>query len=239
MNKHSIVELKTIGLLGGMSSEATREYYRLINEGINAVKGEHNIAELILCSVNFQNIERFVRNEQWEQAGDYLAEKARRIESAGADFLLLATNTMHKVRDAIKSNINIPFIDIIEVTAEAIRSAGLKRVAILGTYPVMSDLFYESAYADCGVELLLPTEEEKREIDRIIFDEMCHHKFLDASKDYYLNVIKRLAKEGAAGIILGCTEIKMLIKQQDLPELPFFDTTSLHCEKAVELCFES
>lgn len=238
MKKHQIIDMKTIGLLGGMSSEATREYYKLLNDGINDAMGEHNLAELILCSVNFQNIERFVRNGQWDDAGDYLAEKAQRIESAGADFMLLATNTMHKVRDSIRKAVSIPFLDIIEVTAEAIRAAGLKQIAILGTYPVMTDPFFKSAYADCGIALLAPAEEEKKEIDRIIFDEMCHHKFFPQSKDYYLSAVRNLAAQGAEGVILGCTEIKMLINQQDLPGIPFFDTTTLHCRKAVDLCLQ-
>jgi len=233
---HTIVPMKTIGLLGGMSTEATREYYLLINEGVNRIKGEHNVAELVVCSVNFQNIERFVRNGQWEEAGAYLAQKACQLESGGADYLFLATNTMHKVRDAIKAAISIPFVDIFEVTADAIRGRGLARVGMLGTYPVMTDAFYLEAYRDCGVRIMSPTEEEMREVDRIIFGEMCHHQFLPESRQYFLDVIRSLKKNGAEGVVLGCTEIKMLINQSDFPDFPIFDTTALHCEKAVGLC---
>ena len=237
--KHTVVPLKTIGLLGGMSTEATREYYRLINEGVNQIRGEHNVAELILCSVNFQNIERFVRNGQWEDAGAYLAGKAAQVEAGGADYLFLATNTMHRVRDHIISAVSIPFIDIFEVTAQAVQRQGFTRVGMLGTYPVMTDPFYQEAYRALGIEPVSPSEEEMREVDRIIFDEMCHHMFLPESKEYYLNVVRGLQGQGAEGVVLGCTEIKMLIDQDDFPGFPVFDTTELHCDKAVRLCVGS
>lgn len=234
--KHRIVPFKTIGLLGGMSTEATREYYRLINDGVNRLQGDHNVAELIICSVNFQNIERFVRENQWEEAGAYLAQKARQLELGGADYLFLGTNTMHKVRDAILRAISIPFIDIFEVAARAIRQEGLTRVGLLGTYPVMTDSFYQQAYQAHGILPVSPTEPEMREIDRIIFDEMCHHQFLPESRQYYLDVVNSLKERGAEGVVLGCTEIKMLITQDDFPDFRIFDTTTLHCEKAVKLC---
>ncbi|MGD8387604.1 MAG: aspartate/glutamate racemase family protein [Desulfobacteraceae bacterium] len=234
--KHTVVPMKTIGLLGGMSTEATREYYRLINEGVNRFLGGHNVAELLLCSVNFQNIERFVRNGQWEEAGAYLAQKAKQVEAGGADYLFLATNTMHRVRDAILSAVSIPFVDIFEVAARAVQQKGLRTVALLGTYPVMTDPFYREAYHSQGVETISPPEAEMREVDRIIFDEMCHHRFLPSSKQYYIDVVNALRDQGAEGVILGCTEIKMLISPQDFPGFPVFDTTELHCDEAVRLC---
>lgn len=234
--RHTIVPLKTIGLLGGMSTEATQEYYRLINEGVNRIKGEHNVAEFLIYSVNFQNIERFVRTSQWDDAGVYLSQKAKQLEAGGADFLLLGTNTMHKVRDAIMQAISIPFIDIFNVTAETIRLRSLSKVGILGTYPVMTDSFYRDAFGVHGIVTLSPQEQDMREIDRVIFDEMCHHQFLPESKQFFINVVKKLKDQGAEGVVLGCTEIKMLINQEDFPEFPVFDTTTLHCEKAVKLC---
>ncbi len=228
--------LNTIGLLGGMSSAATGEYYKLINQKVKAAKGGHNIAEMIICSVNFAQIESYIRTENWSDAGDYLAEKAGRIERAGACCLFLATNTMHKVRDSIKAAIAIPFIDIFETVSREIKARGLSKIGMLGTYPVMSDSFYVKAYAENGVELISPNEEEKREIDRIIFEEMTHHKFLTSSKEYFLESMKSLAARGAEGIILGCTEIKMLIHQDDIPEVPLFDSTELHCELAAKIC---
>ena len=228
--------LKTIGLLGGMSTEATAEYYRLINDGVNRIKGGHNVAEILLCSVNFQNIERFIRNSQWDEAAEYLAGKARQLESGGADALFLATNTMHKVRESITAAVSIPFVDIIEITAQAVKAAGLTRVGLLGTLPVMTDPFFQQAYEDLGIETVTPGEEDTQEVDRIIFDELCHHMVLTRSKHFYLDVIRTLQDGGAEGVILGCTEIKSLISQDDCPGFPVFDTTILHCEAAVKRC---
>jgi len=231
-----IEQLNTIGILGGMSSAATGEYYNLINQKVKEAKGGHNIAEMIICSVNFAVIERFIRGGDWNAAGEYLAKKAKSLEDAGAISLFLATNTMHIVRQQIKDAISIPFMDIFEIVSGEIKAKGITRVGLLGTYPVMTDPFYINAYRDFGIELVRPNEEEKKEIDRIIFDEMTHHKFLPASKRYYLNVIERLARDGAEGIILGCTEIKLLINQQDVPDIPLFDTTELHCNMAAQIC---
>ena len=236
MNKCHMNPLKTIGILGGMSSAATGEYYQLINQKVKKIRGGHNIAEMVILSVNFADIERFIRNGKWSEAGAYLAEKARNVENAGATCLFLATNTMHKVREDIKAEISIPFIDIFETVSREIKARGLTRIGILGTYPVMTDTFYIEAYGAFEVELLAPEEEQKKEIDRIIFEEITHHEFLPPSKEYYIEIIKNLAARGAEGIILGCTEIKMLISQKDIPEIPLFDTTELHCEMAAQIC---
>lgn len=233
MSRHT---LKTIGILGGMSSAATGEYYNLINQKVKEIKGGHNIAELIICSVNFANIERFVRTNNWEEAAEYLANKAKKLEDAGAVCLFLGTNTMHKVRKEIKEAISIPFIDIFETVSKEIKSTGKTKIGILGTYPVMNDQFYIDAYNECGVELVSPNEEEKKEIDRIIFDELTHHKFLSSSKEYYIKIINNLSNRGAEGIILGCTEIKMLVSQNDVEGIQLFDTTDLHCQLAAKIC---
>lgn len=227
---------KTIGILGGMSSAATGEYYTLINRKVKDIKGGHNIAEMIICSVNFANIERFVRTNNWEEASKYLVEKALRIEKAGAECLFLGTNTMHKVREDIKKAISIPFIDIFETVSKKIKAEGKTKVGMLGTYPVMTDQFYANAYKEFGIELIYPNEVEKKELDRILFDELTNHIFLESSKDYFLKVISSLSKKGAEGIILGCTEIKMLISQDDIIEIQLFDTTDLHCELAAKIC---
>ena len=225
-----------IGILGGMSTEASKEYYHRINDGVQQRLGGHNVAEILMYSVNFQVIERMIRHEQWDEAGEYLAKKALLLEQGGADYLLLATNTMHKVRDAIVRAVSIPFIDIIEVTAGAIGKAGLDCVAMLGTYPTMTDRFYREAYAQSGVTVLTPGEDEKKEINRIIFEELCRNKLTPSSKQAYLDVIYSLKAQGAQGVILGCTEISLLIDQQDLGSFPVFDTTALHCEEGVRLC---
>ncbi|MCG8308500.1 MAG: amino acid racemase [Cytophagales bacterium] len=232
----SIESLRMIGLLGGMSSAATGEYYRLINQKVKEIRGGHHIAELMICSVNFGNIEQFVRSNNWIEAGQYLAHKATCVEQAGASCLFLGSNTMHRVRDQIKEAISIPFIDIFETVSAEIRKQGKTKIGMLGTYPVMSDDFYVNAFREFGVELIAPEEQEKREVDRIIFDEMTHHRFLPSSKAYYLDTISGLVDKGAEGIILGCTEIKMLIGPRDIQEVPLFDTTTLHCDMAAGIC---
>lgn len=237
INNHpDIKPLNTIGLLGGMSSEATGEYYRLINQKVKASEGDYNIAEIIINSVNFANIERFVRTESWDDAGSYLAQKAINLEKAGATCIFLGTNTMHKVRDHIKQSITIPFVDIFETVCKEIKIQGKTKMGILGTYPVMTDKFFIGAYRENGVELISPTEEEKKEVDRIIFEELTQNKFLESSKEYYKKVIQNLSINGAEGVILGCTEIKMLISQSDVKDISLFDTTDLHCDMAAKIC---
>lgn len=228
--------MNTIGILGGMSSAATGEYYKLINEKVKAIRGGYEIAELMICSVNFGNIERFVRTEDWEGAAKYLAEKARNVENAGASCIFLATNTMHRVREDIKAAISISFVDIFETVSKEIKRQGKSRVGILGTYAVMNDDFYVDAYREFGIELIAPDEVEKRELDRIIFEEMTNHIFTESSKQYFKTIIEELAAKGAEGVILGCTEIKMLIHQSDVPDIPLFDTTTLHCDLAAQIC---
>lgn len=228
--------LKTIGILGGMSSAATGEYYKLINQKVKEINGGYNIAEMVIFSVNFADIERFVRTNNWSGASKYLVEKAIRIEKAGADCLFLGTNTMHKVREQIKEAITIPFIDIFETVSKEIRLLGITKIGMLGTYPVMSDSFYADSYKEFGIELMYPNEKEKKEIDRILFDELTNHLFKESSKEFFIGVIKKLFNNGAEGIILGCTEIKLLISQDDIVEVPLFDTTDLHCELAAKIC---
>lgn len=228
--------LTTIGILGGMSSAATGEYYRLINEKVREQLGGYEIAEMLIASVNFGNIERFVRAGNWEEAGEYLAEKAKGLETAGAKAIFLATNTMHRVREVIKASISVPFIDIFETVAEEIKRQGRSRIGLLGTYPVMTDQFYVGAFREYGIEILSPIEEDKQVVERIIWEEMTHYQFLPKSKKIFLDVIERLVQQGAEGVILGCTEIKMLISQDDIASVPLFDTTTLHCDKAARIC---
>ena len=228
--------LNTIGLMGGMSSAATAAYYEIINQKVKTVKGGHNIAEIIICSVNFAVIQQYIREEAWEEAAHYLVEKAERLEAAGVSCIFLGTNTMHRVREQIKAAISIPFIDIFETVSAEIKSQGKSTIGLLGTYPVMSDNFFVQAYQDCGIEVMTPSEEEKKEIDRIIFEELTQHQINATAKAYYLEVIRKMAAQGAEGVILGCTEIKLLVQQEDIPEVPLFDTLELHCEKAARIC---
>jgi aspartate racemase len=233
--KHSTLPLKTIGLIGGTSGFATREYYRLLDEGVQEAKGGHNAAELLLYSVNFENIKQFIKKGLWAEVGDYLVDKAVRLEKGGAAFILLVSNTLHRVSHRIVEAVDIPFIDLLDVTAAAIRQHGLRRVGMLGTIPVMSDDFFRQRYEELGVEIQSPDEIARKEVDRVIFEELCRGRMLPASKGFYRRVIERMRQEGAEGVVLGCTEIKLLIDQCDLPDYPVFDTTVLHCRKAVQL----
>ncbi len=232
----NIEKLHTIGILGGMSSAATGEYYKLINQKVKEIRGGYTIAEILISSVNFANIEYFVRNDLWDEAGMYLGTKARQLELAGASCIFLGTNTMHRVRDQIKSTISIPFIDIFETTAQEIKKDKKKNIGILGTYTVMTDDFYKKSFSQYGISLISPLEEEKQEINRIIWDEMTNHQFLLSSKNYFIKVIQHLEERGAEGVILGCTEIKMLIHQTDVPNINLYDTTTLHCDLAAKIC---
>lgn len=232
--------MKTIGVLGGMSQTATAEYYRLINAGVQRRLGGWSSAEMLISSANFARIERCVRNELWTEAGEYLAAKARGLERGGADFLMCVSNTMHRVSDEFMAGLRIPLLHIVDPTGEAIRAQGLDRVALLGTYPVMSADYLRRRYAErFGVETLVPDADERVLVDRIIFDELVHGVVKAESRERYLEIIDRLAGRGAQGLILGCTEIFVLISQADRPGFPMFDTTRLHAEAAVALACDA
>jgi aspartate racemase len=232
------VQLKTIGLIGGTSGFATREYYRRLDDGIQAALGGQNAAEILLYSVNFENIRRCIENGRWDDVGDYLVDKAVRLERGGADFVLLVSNTLHRVADRIVDAIGIPFVDMLDLTAATIRSRGLRRVGMLGTLPVMREEFYRTRYRRHEVDLISPDDAEQTEVNRVIFDELCRGQLLPTSKECYRAVIERMRLRGAEGVVLGCTEIGLLIDQSDLPDFPVFDTTELHCRKAIELALE-
>lgn len=238
-NASATAQLRTIGVLGGMSNQATAEYYRLINEAVNSRLGGWNTAELIITSVNFAHIERFVRKDEWREAGEYLAAKAQGLERAGAELLVCVSNTMHRVSDAFTAGLRIPFLHIADPTGQAIRDAGLKRVAILGTRPVMATSYLKNRYAESfGIEVIAPEEGEQAEIDRIIFNELVKRELRPESKGSYLRIIDRLRERGADGVILGCTEIFLLISQDDRPTIPMFDTTALHVARLTEMAFD-
>ena len=233
--KHQIISMKTMGILGGMSSQATAGYYHLINTGINQMCGGWNAAELLICSVNFANIEAFVRSACWDDAANYLISKAIQLEKGGADFIVMATNTMHRVAPQIETAIQIPLIHIVDVTAEEIKKHGMTKVGVLGTKPVMEDDFYRDRFVWQGIEAIVPTTQQCQIIDSIIFDELVFGTLKDESRKIYLDIMRDLSKRGAQGIVLGCTEIEMLVKPEDIAQLKLFDTTTLHCQKAVKL----
>lgn len=224
----------TIGLLHGMSSVATIDYYRRINESVNQRLGGHERAELLLSSVNFGVIERHVRSDAWDEAGYYLASKARALELAGAQFIACGSNTMHRVAPAIETAISVPFLHIADVVADAAHLHGTRKLGLLGTLPVMEADFYRDRLAVRDLSVLVPDEADRRLVDQVIFDEMTRGIFTDQSRTQYLRIMEDLAARGADAIILGCTEITQLVGPQDFPALPLLDSTALHVEAIVE-----
>jgi aspartate racemase len=227
--------MKTIGVLGGMSSVASAEYYRRINEGVNKHRGGHAAAEVVLYSVDFAVIEGFIRDEQWDQAARYLAERARRLQRAGAEFLVLATNTMHRVAGELQHAIGIPLIHIVDPTADAATADGVNTVGLLGTAPVMEADFYRARFADFGFEVLVPAERDRAIVHRVIFEELTHGIVEDHSRQEYLRITGDLVARGAQGIVLGCTEISLLVAPENMPDTALYDTTALHVDRAVRI----
>jgi aspartate racemase len=227
--------MKCIGLIGGMSWESTAIYYRMLNQGVKARLGVHHSAKLILYSVDFAEIEALQRSGHWDEAGRILASAAATLQNAGADFVVLCTNTMHNVAAAIEMSLSIPLLHIADPTAAAIKAAGIHSIALLGTRFTIEQNFYAGRLRDShGLNVLLPAKEERDEIHRVIYDELVHGKVSLQSKHTYVAVIERLQREGAQGVILGCTEIALLIGQADV-SIPCFDTTELHAASAVDL----
>ena len=229
-------KMKTIGILGGMSNQATSEYYRMINELVNQRLGGWEIGETLIQGLNFGNIEYYVRNGLWDEARTYIEAKAKGAELAGADMLICVSNTMHCVLDNIDSVVSIPFIHISDPTGQAIKNAGLTKVGILGTKPVMQASYIKDRFEKkFGIEVISPNESEQISVDNIIFDELVKGKISKESKQASVNVCENLLLKGAQGIILGCTEIFLLLKPEDLPQAPLFNTTELHAKAAVDL----
>ncbi|MFC6784471.1 aspartate/glutamate racemase family protein [Halobaculum halobium] len=224
----------TVGVLGGMSSQSTVEYYRLLDDGINEALGGHHAADLAIRSVDFGQIERYIAEERWDEAGAFLADAARDVEAAGADFVVMATNTMHRVAPAIEDALSVPFVHIVDATAEAIGADGIDTVGVLGTAAVMNGDFYADRFADYGIDVITPDDEARTLVDDVIFEELTSGVIRDASREAYLRIIDDLVDAGADGVVLGCTEIELLVTQSDRPEVPLFDTTALHVERAVE-----
>jgi len=225
--------MKTIGLLGGMSWESTELYYRLINEGVKARLGGLHSARIALVSVDFQEIEAMQRQEDWEGAGHILAQAARQVEAAGADLLLICTNTMHKVAPQVEEAINIPILHLADATAERVKAAGMKTIGLLGTLFTMEQDFYRGRLVEMhGLDVLVPPKPDREIVHRIIYDELCLGVVNDASRDEYLRIMGDLQRRGAEGVIEGCTEIVMLVEQRHT-DIPLFDTTSIHAEAAV------
>lgn len=225
--------MKTIGLLGGMSWESTELYYRLINEGIKAGLGGLHSARIAMVSVDFQEIEELQHTGDWAGAGQALAQAAMRVEAAGADFLLICTNTMHKVAPHIEEAITIPVLHIADATAQRIQAEGMKTMGLLGTNFTMEEEFYKGRLVEKhGLTVFIPSKPDREIVHRIIYDELCLGTVKDTSRDEFLRIMDDLRSRGAEGIIEGCTEIVMLV-QQHHTAIPLFDTTSIHAEAAV------
>ncbi|OKJ99784.1 racemase [Streptomyces sp. CB03234] len=224
--------MKTIGLIGGMSWESSAEYYRLLNELVRERLGGLHSARCILHSVDFADIERLQASGEWEQAGEVLAEAGRGLAAAGADLLLICTNTMHKVAGQVQDAVPVPLLHLGDATADAVRAAGLKTVGLLGTAFTMEQDFYRDRLAGHGLTILVPEAEGRAEVHRIIYEELCLGIVEDDSRATYQRVIDQLVADGAEGVVLGCTEIELLIRQEHSP-VPVFPTTRLHAEAAV------
>jgi aspartate racemase len=225
--------VKTIGLLGGMSWESTALYYRLINEGIKARLGGLHSARIAMVSVDFQEIESMQHRGDWDGAADALIDAARSIEAAGADFLLICTNTMHKVADQVESAINIPLLHLADATALAIKQQGISTVGLLGTAFTMQQDFYKGRLAHHNLDVLVPKDTDIEQVHRIIYEELCLGVVKPESRQVYLGVMDNLRNQGAQAIIEGCTEIVLLVQQQHT-DIPLFDTTAIHAQAAVE-----
>jgi len=230
--------MKTIGLIGGMSWESTIPYYSIINEYMRDALGGLHSARIILYSVDFAELEQFISEDDWNKSAEILADAARRLEKAGADIILICANTAHKVYPQVKAAIHVPLLHIAEATGEELAKKGIKKVALLGTACTMQEDFYRSKLIEAGFEVLVPKADDITIVDHIIFNELCRGQFRDDSRNQFSEIIDDLKKDGAEAVILGCTEMGLLVKQKD-SALPIFDTTVIHAGKAAEWVLRS
>ena len=226
--------MKTIGLIGGMSWESSLEYYRIINEEVKAKLGGLHSAKCILYSVDFEEIERCQAEGDWESSGKLLGDAALSLEKAGADMILICTNTMHKVIGHIEEKVSLPILHIADSTAKQIQKSKISTVGLLGTRYTMEQDFYKTRIETNGIKVLIPSEEDRKVINKVIHEELCLVEIQQSSKEYYKKVIKDLVDDGAEGIILGCTEIGLLVKPED-SEVPLFDTAVIHAIESVNM----
>ena len=225
--------MKTIGLIGGMSWESTASYYQLINETIKEKLGGLHSAKILLYSVDFAEIERYQASCDWDKSAGFLSQIAQNLEQAGADFIVICTNTMHKVAPQIQKIISIPILHIAQATADNLLENGIKKVGLLGTKYTMTQEFYKEKLLEAGLEVVIPDQAGVEEVNRIIYDELCLGQIKESSKQTYLSMIDDLKNAGAEAVVLGCTEIGLLVQQEDT-DVPLFDTTEIHAQKAAE-----
>lgn len=229
--------MKTIGLIGGMSWESTVTYYQLINETVKKELGGLHSAKILLYSVDFAEIEEYQAKGQWDKSGEILGQVAANLEQAGADFIVICTNTMHKVVPQIQKKIRIPVLHIAEATAEVLKEKGIDKVGLLGTKYTMTQNFYKNKLLDAGIEVVIPDACDVETVNDVIYQELCLGVIREDSKQKFVQIIEKLREDGAQGVILGCTEIGLLIRQADT-SLPVFDTTQIHAERAAIYAME-
>lgn len=230
--------MKTIGLIGGMSWESSIEYYRIINESTHSRLGRLHNARSLMYTVDFDEIEILQRENRWPELDEILTDAALNLEKGGADFIVICTNTMHKSIPRISQTVKLPILHIADATALRVKALGINKIGLLGTRYTMEEDFYKGRLPDkFGLEVLIPEKEERDEVHRVIFEELVTGKILSASKERYLEIIDRLVQRGAQGVILGCTEIGLLVKENDR-QVPLFDTTRIHAEAAVDRALE-
>jgi amino-acid racemase len=226
--------MKTIGMIGGMSWESSIEYYRIVNQAVREKLGGLHSAKSIMYSVEFAEIEELQHQNQWDKLAEIMVEAGRSLERGGADFVIICTNTMHKLYDKVQQSITIPMLNIADATAEKIKSDGIDRIALLGTRFTMEEDFYKSRLVEkYGLEVMIPSPEQMETVHRVIYDELCAGIIKPDSKHRYAAIIQDMVAEGAGGVILGCTEIGLLVKPEDSP-VPLFDTTEIHARAAVD-----
>ena len=230
--------MKTIGLIGGMSWESTVTYYQVVNETVKKKLGGLHSAKVLLYSVDFAEIEECQASGDWDRSAAILTEAVRNLEKAGADFIVICTNTMHKIVPQMTAGIRIPILHIAEATAAELKKAGISKVALLGTKYTMCQDFYKAKLVEAGIQVLIPEGEDVELVNRVIYEELCLGEIRESSRREYVRVIEGLAARGAQGVILGCTEIGLLIGQKDV-SLPVFDTTLIHAARAAELALEA
>ncbi|HDR8261911.1 TPA: aspartate/glutamate racemase family protein [Bacillus cereus] len=229
--------MKTIGLIGGMSWESTSEYYRIINEEIKERLGGLHSAKCLINSVDFEEIERCQSSGDWDGAGEILGNAAYSLQKGGADFIIICTNTMHKVVEKIKEKIDIPVLHIADATAKEIKRKDIQKVGLLGTKYTMEQDFYKSRIEEHDIKVIVPSGTNREKVNEVIYTELCLGKIVVQSREYYKRVIEELVQEGAQGIILGCTEIGLLIKQENV-SVPIFDTTHIHAIEGVKVALD-
>jgi len=228
--------MKTVGIIGGLSPESTVPYYEWLNEGVQKRLGGHHNAKIFLSSVDFGVFVDLKNKGDWDTQGKMLAAEATRLEKAGADFVILATNTMHKLAPQIEAALSIPFLHLADATADEILTQGINKIGLLGTKYTMELDFYKGRLEEKGIEVVVPDELGRKLVNDVIYDELCHGKIIEASAQGYRDVMADLVERGAQGVILGCTEITLLVGQDDV-SVPVFDTTRIHVDRALEVIF--